>query len=396
MANRSRPPVVEPPPDQLPVAATADSAADPVQAGLRGGHTPPLPAKSSVPAWLLKPAIAIVALFLFILALELLKKGAGPLGPFLTGTLGIKNATNTLGFGWLVAYGVLSGSPVAAIALSFFDQGVISDVQTFSMITGSRLGASFIVLFVGFLYYLRGHKRGSSIAIGVLCLLVTAAIYLPAMAIGYWLLTENWLDRIRIDSGSQLTGVLDVIYEPMLGLVDRWIGGYPWLVFLIGVGTLLLAFNLIDRALPEMNAERSAFQGIGRLTYRPMAMFVLGMAVTSVTLSVSVSLSILVPLSAKGFIRRENMLPYIMGANITTFIDTLFAALVMSGPDAFTIVLVEMVSVALISIVVLLTCYRLFERVMIVVLDLIMRNNRTLGLFVAIMLVTPLVLLFWP
>lgn len=357
---------------------------------------PPGQSSSILPTWLRKLATALVALFLFVLALELLKRGAGPLGPFLTGTLGIKNATNTLGFGWLVAYGVLSGSPVAAIALSFFDQQVINDVQTFSMITGSRLGASFIVLFVGFLYYLRGHKRGASIAIGVLCLLVTASIYLPAMAVGYWLLTANWLDQVWLPDSRQLTGVLDVIYDPIIRAVSGRLGSYPWLIFLLGLGTLLGAFSLLDRALPEMNAERSAFQGIGRLTYRPMAMFVLGMAVTSVTLSVSVSLSILVPLSAKGFVRRENMLPYIMGANITTFIDTLFAALVMSGPAAFTIVLVEMISVTIISVAVLLTCYRLYERATIGLLDLIMRNNRTLGIFVATMLVTPLVLLFWP
>jgi sodium-dependent phosphate cotransporter len=363
------------------------------------GPTPVSPdrnQRSLLPTWLRKTLLAIVAIFFFILALELLKKGAGPLGPFLKNTLGIKNATNTLGFGWLVAYGVLSGSPVAAIALSFFDQQVITDVQTFSMITGSRLGASFIVLFVGFLYYLRGHKRGASIAIGVLCLIVTASIYLPAMAIGYWLLTSGWFDSISLNSGSQLTSVLDVIYDPILGFVNTQLGGLPWLIFFIGIGVLLFSFSLLDRALPEMNAERSAFQRIGRLVYRPMAMFVLGMAVTSVTLSVSVSLSILVPLSAKGFIRRENMLPYIMGANITTFIDTLFAALVMSGPAAFTIVLVEMVSVALISVIVLLTFYRLYERAVIWVLNLIMLDNRTLGMFVAVMLITPLVLLFWP
>ncbi|MDP9314779.1 MAG: hypothetical protein M3R24_28550 [Chloroflexota bacterium] len=348
-----------------------------------------------LPIWLRKLVIAVVAIFFFILALELLKKGAKPLGPFLTDTLGIANATNTLGFGWLVAYGVLSGSPVAAIALSFFDQQVITDVQTFSMITGSRLGASFIVLFVGFLYFLRGHKRGASIAIGVLCLVVTASIYLPAMAVGYWMLTGGLFDRFRLNSGSQLTGILDVIYDPILGRVEAWFGRMPWLIFFVGIGVLLSSFSLLDRALPEMNAERSAFQRIGRLVYRPMAMFVLGMAVTSVTLSVSVSLSILVPLSAKGFIRRENMLPYIMGANITTFIDTLFAALVMSGPAAFTIVLVEMVSVAIISLIVLLLFYRLYERAVIALLDYIMRDNRTLGAFVAVMLVTPVILLFW-
>jgi len=361
-------------------------------------ESPPLPISrfAIVPAWLRKTLLAVVALFFFILALELLKKGAGPLGPLLKQTLGIKNATNTLGFGWLVAYGVLSGSPVAAIALSFFDQQVITDIQTFSMITGSRLGASFIVLFVGFLYYLRGHNRGASIAIGVLCLVVTATIYLPAMALGYWMLTSGMFNVIRLDSGSLLTGILDLIYDPIVGQVVYWLGAWPWLVFLLGIGTLLGSFNLLDRALPEMNAERSAFQQIGRLVYRPFAMFVLGMAVTSVTLSVSVSLSILVPLSAKGFIRRENMLPYIMGANITTFIDTLFAALVMSGPAAFTIVLVEMLSVTIISLIVLLFFYRWYERALIAMLDLVMRNNRTLASFVVVMLITPLILLFWP
>jgi Na+/phosphate symporter len=367
-----------------PVAEPSPPSARPPTSGIR------------LPTWLRKGALAIIALGLFILALELLKKGAGPLGPILKNTLGIHNATNTLGFGWLVAYCVLSGSPVAAIALSFFDQGVITGVQTFSMITGSRLGASFIVLFVGFIYYLRGHQRGTSVAIGVLCLIVTATIYLPAMALGYWLLTEGWLERFRPAAGGHLTGVLDVIYDPIVGRISTWFGAFPWVIFFLGLGTLLFAFNLIDRVLPEMNAERSAFQRIGRVVYRPLAMFALGMAVTSVTLSVSVSLSILVPLSAKGFIKRENMLPYIMGANITTFIDTLFAALVMSGPAAFTIVLVEMLSVAVISVLVLLFGYRHYERGIVATLDLVMRSNHTLAAFLAIMLITPFVLLVWP
>lgn len=364
-------------------------------------HEPPTPPPPTperrgwLPSWLQKSLLAVVALGFFILALELLKTGAKPLGPFLTDTLGIQNATNTLGFGWLVAYAVLSGSPVAAISLSFFHEGIINDVQTFTMITGSRLGASFIVLFVGFLYYLRGHQRGASVAIGVLCLLVTATIYLPAMALGYWLLTGNWLDRFQPTSGEQLTGVLDVIYDPIVSRISALFGAFPWVIFFIGLGTLLFSFNLLDRALPEMNAERSAFQRIGRVVYRPLAMFALGMAVTSVTLSVSVSLSILVPLSAKGFVKRENMLPYIMGANITTFIDTLFAALVMSGPEAFTIVLVEMLSVAVISVIVILFAYRHYARAIVATLDLVMHNNRTLAIFLIVMLVTPIVLLLW-
>lgn len=340
-----------------------------------------------------KVLIAVAAIMIFILALQLLKKGAGGLGPLLKQTLHIQNAANTLGFGWLFAYVVLSGSPVAAIALSFFAAGTINAVQTFTMITGSRLGASFIVLFVGFLYYLRGHQRSASVSIGILCLLVTATIYLPALAIGYWLLTRNVLSAIQFGSPATLSSVLDYIYTPILDLVTRLVGRWPLVVFLIGMSTLLFSFNLLDRALPEMSSEGGSFQRVGRLVYRPLAMFAFGMAVTSVTMSVSISLSLLVPLSVKGFIRRENTLPYIMGANITTFIDTLFAALVMGGAPAFTIVLTEMLSVAAISIVVLLIGYRWYERAIISVLDLIMASRRGMIAFMAVMLFVPLGLL---
>ena len=340
-----------------------------------------------------KLAVAVAAILLFILALELLKRGAAGFGPFLKDTLRITNAANTLGFGWLFAYVVLSGSPVAAISLSFFASGTIDAVQTFAMITGSRLGASFIVLFVGFLYFLRGHQRAASISIGILCLLVTATVYLPAMGVGYWLLTRGVLDAIQFGTPGALTSVLDLIYDPIVAAILGVVGRWPFVVFLLGMGTLLFSFNLLDRALPEIDPEGSGFERVGRLVYRPMAMFVLGMAVTSVTLSVSVSLSILVPLSAKGFIRRENTLPYIMGANITTFIDTLFAALLMGGSQAFTIVLVEMLSVAGISILILIFMYRWYERGIVWLLDVIMRTNRGLAIFMGVMLVVPIGLL---
>lgn len=346
-----------------------------------------------VPIWLRKTLIALVGLFVFILALQLLKDGARGYGRAIITLLQITNSANSLGFGWLLAYLFLSGSPVAAIAVSFFAGGTINSLQAFTMITGSRLGASFIVLFVGFIYYLRGHQRSASIAIGVLALLTTAAIYLPALPIGYWLLTSDMLGTPTLSATTPLASFLDTIYDPIMHQIKQ-VGMPGWLELMAGIAALLLAFNLLDRALPEMHAERSAFQRIGRLIYRPMAMFLLGAAVTSVTMSVSVSLSILVPLSARGLVRRENTVPYIMGANITTFIDTLVAALITGGPAAFMIVLVEMLSVAALSLLVLLCCYRLFERTILRLQARIIHNNRSLVAFLCIMLVVPLVLLF--
>lgn len=341
--------------------------------------------------WLGKIALVLVGMMLFILALRLLSKGAGGLGPFLRDHLNITSAANTLGFGWLFAYAVLSGSPVAAIALSFLDSGTITPLQTFTMITGSRLGASFIVLFIGYVYYLRGRPRSAALSIGILSLSVTATTYIPALPVGSWLLASESLDSLRLTLPSAVASVVDTVFDPLVDLI--FLNSNHWIVFGVGLGTLLLAFNLLDRALPEMDSEHSLFGQIGALIYRPAAMFVLGACVTSLTLSVSMSLAILVPLSAKGLIRRENTLPYIMGANITTFIDTLVASLLIHDPAGFTVVLAEIISIALISMVILVFFYRPYERLILRLLERVIHSNPALAFFLALMVVSPLVLL---
>jgi solute carrier family 34 (sodium-dependent phosphate cotransporter) len=338
-----------------------------------------------------KVALFALALLLFILALQLLKTGAKALVPFVRDGLAVQNAANALGFGWLFAYAALSGSPVAATALTLFDAGALDDVGTFAMIAGSRLGAAFIVLAIGFVYTLRGHERQGSLAMGLLSFIITAAIYLPGLAVGYWLLQTGAFDGLRPSGALGVVEIIDVAYAPLVALAEN---NLPhWAVFGIGFGILWYSLNLIDHALPDMRLREGAFGGMARLLYRPLVTFALGLAVTTLTMSVSVSLSVLVPLSARGYIRRENVIPYIMGANITTFVDTLVAALLLNNPRAFTVVLVEMVSVALVSLVFLLLFYRPYERVVLRLVEFIGSRRLHMAVFLAIILAVPIALM---
>ena len=102
------------------------------------------------PTMLLRAACAVAGLALFALALEITRAGAGSLAPLLS-DINVEGVANALGFGWLFAYVVLSGSPVAAIGVTLLSEGVFHTTEAFAVIAGSRLGASFIVLAVGFL-----------------------------------------------------------------------------------------------------------------------------------------------------------------------------------------------------------------------------------------------------
>lgn len=340
-------------------------------------------------ARVLKIGAALLGLFLFVLALQLLKAAAKNLSGLVVG-LGVDSPLSALGFGWIFAYVVLSGSPVAAIALTFFAGGVIDAIQTFTMIAGSRFGASFVVLLLGFLYLLRGKSASRSLEMGVLSLLTTYIVYGIAVPIGVFVLQAGWFDGFRPALPTSVFDVIEIVYDPIVAAVQSFL--HPFLVFAGAVGVLLLAFYLFDRALPNL-AEESPIRGLEAHVYRPVVMFGLGCAVTLVTLSVSVSLGLLVPLSAKGIARRENVIPYIMGANITTFVDTLLATLLLDKPEAFTVVLVEMLSVAVVSLIILFVSYPRFERLLLAMSKRILATRATLTMFVAAILVFPLLLL---
>ncbi len=338
-----------------------------------------------------KVLIFIASLFLFILAITLMKEGARDLAPLVRDRFHVTNPANSLGFGWLFAYIVMSGSPVAAAALTFFDAGVIDQLSTFTMITGSRLGASFIVLFIGFIYVVRGRNKATSLSMGLLSLIVTGTTYIAAMGVGLLLLKSGWLDAFQLQSGALLTSATDLIFDPVAAFFLTWLP--RWSLFVVGFVFILISFNLFDRCLPQMSLKESQVGRMSRLVYQPWVMFLLGASITLISMSVSVSLSILVPLSQRGFVRRENVIPYIMGANITTFIDTLLAAVLLNNPAAFTVVLAEMLSITIVSLIILALFYRFYQEKMLEMVNGISGNNRNLAIFMVTILIVPIILL---
>ena len=354
-------------------------------------HVEPLPLYRRI-SWS-KIGLFFVSLFLFLLALTLMKDGARGLAPlFANDRFALETAANTMGFGWLFAYVVMSGSPVAASALTFLDAEIITPVQTFSMIVGSRMGASFIILLIGFIYVLRGRNRSTSLSMGLLSFVVTGSLQIGALIIGTLLLSSGILERFQFGQGMAVSAITDKVLDPISAFFQSFLP--TWALFVVGMGIILITFNLFDKCLPEMTIKESQVGRVSRLVYHPLVMFLLGSAVTLVSMSVSVSLSILVPLSDRGFVRRENVIPYIMGANITTFIDTLLAAILINNPEGITVVLAEMLAVSLTSLIILLTTFRRYERTSLRTVNWITRRNRNLALFMFVIFIVPLILLF--
>ena len=339
-----------------------------------------------------KILLFIPAMFLFILAIQLMKSGAAAVGPSIQGQFPFANGFSTMGTGWLGAYFVLSGSPVAATAISLFGAGTIDKLQAFTMLSGSRLGASFIVLITGFLYAMK-HKdrpRGDSIGIGIQAMTMTAITYIPGMFIGYSILKAGWLDGLNLHASGKLDAVLGRLWGPFVDLAETHLPG--WALFLTGLGVILISFSLIDKVLPHVSSDATASKRAAWLK-RPWTMFALGCLVATLTLSVSVALTVLVPLAAKGYVKRDEALPYIMGANITTLADTLVVAMLQNTPVAAQVVLAEAIGVTIVSLLILGFFYKPVKNTVMGLDDYLVASNRRLAIFVGSLFLVPIALM---
>ena len=332
----------------------------------------------------------LAALYLLVLAIQLMKSGAAPIGARLEQTPLITNAFSTLGFGWLLANVILSGSPVAIIALNLFSENVLTPLQTFTMITGSRLGASFVVLLVGVIYSIRRPDKKRTIGMGVLAISWSALVYLPGIFLGYAILKSGILSGVNWVASKEVSDLIDVVWGPTVDFIKSVVPS--GLLFVAGVLVILVAFKLLDRVLPELDSDKQAAAREHWLR-KPWPMFALGCLAALLTLSVSVALTVLVPLAAKGHVTRRESIPYIAGANITTLADTLLVAMLLGEAEAVQVVLATTIAVTLITLAILTFLYRPVTKGIMALDDWVVGSMARTILFVAVLFLMPISLL---
>ncbi|MGH3118265.1 MAG: hypothetical protein ACRDQ2_14370, partial [Gaiellales bacterium] len=204
-------------------------------------------------------------------------------------------------------------------------------------------------------YAMRGGtgKRYAPLSTAVITLSATAIVYVPGALIGFALLRWGPLHGLDLRFPRQFGNLIQAVYGPLL---DR-IGDLPAvLLFVGGLGILLVAFKLIDSVVPELSSQKIESSGV-QWWRKKWSMFGLGCLVALVTMSVSVALTVLVPLVAKKYARRDEIIPYVIGANITTLGDTLLAAFLLHSSSAVRIVLATIAGTAVASLLILAFAY---------------------------------------
>lgn len=329
-----------------------------------------------------------------LLAVQLLAAAATAAGPALR-PLVVRYAgtgPQALGASWLLAYGLMNGSAVAAVALSLHAAGLVTPTGLFLMLAGSRLGAAAVVVLVGAVDFAQG-RRGSfreSTGLGLLTFVVSHAVYLPATALG--LVGLGWLP-VGVVPVPGVGRPRAATVAPAVDEAVRALGPGPALV--VAVGLLLASLRGIDRSIAAIGTDhlRGWVARLLRTRWRAVGV---GLGLTAATTSVAFSVGVLVPLYNRGYVTREEAVAYLLGASVGTLADTAVVAVALGSATGLAVVLVLAGAAGLVTVGLLLGAPGAFARLAGALLDRVVADRWRFVAVLASLVAVPVGLVLYP
>jgi sodium-dependent phosphate cotransporter len=162
------------------------------------------------------------------------------------------------------------------------------------------------------------------------------------LATGFLRRTATALAALVEDVGgvtyrSPIRSVLDAGYGPVEALTEAVFAARPgqalFLIVLSGA-MIFLALFLLVRLMRAAAHGRIEAMVTSLLDSHALVGMVIGVVVTVMVQSSSLTTSLLVPLAAAGLLRLEQAFPVTLGANMGTTVTAFMAALAVSGPNA--------------------------------------------------------------
>ncbi|RZN63194.1 hypothetical protein [Methanonatronarchaeum sp. AMET6-2] len=337
---------------------------------------------------------ALLAILIFIFGLQLLGEStqvvADTIEPWVKAL--ITGDLSSLGAGWGLAYILLNGATAAAIGIAFLESGLIDVMNTYMIVSGSRLGAAFIVVFIGFLEYIQGKNPDllDSSSVGILQFIATYIVYAPAIIIGFLALTYLDLGFLAIPPPEILTYSLDLIFQPFINFLSEYLTHS--ILFITSILLILGSLRVFDRAFKGISVDKFRSDYLRFQLSNIWVSFGLGSLITLLTTSVALSVGIIVPLYNRGYFKRKELIPYLMGANLTTMISSVIAAAVMESIYGMQAVLTLTLTLLIVTLVALLFYDKTYRTIQ-YIFNGIMLEDKYLAIFVALLILTPILLL---
>jgi sodium-dependent phosphate cotransporter len=144
-------------------------------------------------------------------------------------------------------------------------------------------------------------------------------------------------DGFQNIGGLRLFNPIKAITKPVVHLMIELIGQHPWIILIISLVLLFVALRYLVKVLRVLFVKRAEEWFNMVLFKTELRAFILGLLITALAQSSSITTSLIIPFAGAGILRLEQIFPYTLGANLGTTITAILASLITSEVHAVTV-----------------------------------------------------------
>lgn len=284
-------------------------------------------------SWFLSAAMFVMAIGLFLLAIELVGASVTMLGQETAQSILLATSNPFIGLfiGLLATALIQSSSTVTAMTVAFVASGYLSFSNAIPVVMGANVGTTLTSTLVSLGFITNRNEFRKAISAGTIHDFFNIIVVLIIFPLEYYYgaLSYCATKLTSLFSNVNVTDAFNDNIDIGYSLVTDWLLGFlPQNVISLIIALILLFLSI--KMLSKIIYTRLIGASKDRLKKyvfsNPYKSFGWGTLVTAGVQSSSITTSLIVPLVASGRVTLTNSFPFIMGANIGTTITALLAA----------------------------------------------------------------------
>ncbi|UCE24103.1 MAG: Na/Pi symporter [Candidatus Zixiibacteriota bacterium] len=293
---------------------------------------------------ILKLVLLAALLYLFILSITLLGSAFKLFGKDFAETIFQATSSPIVGLmiGILATAVIQSSSTTTTMIVQMVAAGLLPFESSIAMVMGANIGTSVTNTIVSLGHIARGDEFKRAFA-GAMChdfFNVCSVIVLLPLQMKFNIIGRSalFLEEIFAGFGGlTFSSPLKTITKPLANQIVILAGESGWITAAISFLMLIIALRYMVKVLKSLVLARveKFFQ---RYIFRtPLLGLLLGMFLTALVQSSSITTSLVVPLIGAGVITLSQVYPYLLGANVGTTITAFLASFVTGSHEAVTV-----------------------------------------------------------
>ena len=226
---------------------------------------------------------------------------------------------------------VQSSSLTTSIVVAMVGAGTLTLTNAVPIIMGANIGTTVTNTIVSFGYLNRKGEFERAFGTGIVhdIFNISATLILFPLELYTGILSKSalFLSSVFVGVGGfKIISPLVIIINPLVEIIIKIIGNH----IVIIIGSLILLFVALGKIVKIMHGiVIHKVEGIlNKYFFRNnLVSFLVGLILTSIIQSSSITTSIIVPLVGAGILTIEQIYPYTLGANVGTTVTAILAAL---------------------------------------------------------------------